>query len=112
MLFDKSELYGYSSEYIEEFGVPLDNESNVQGNSEQVFTRDEIKNMFPNQWLYLDVVDKTTEPGHSFNTAKVLFYKCSRLFTVQLEMKDEHDSHIAYNNFDYSLGVFDCGFIN
>lgn len=115
MLFDRNIVYGYTTEEVEQDGFPIDNEDTMKGNSEQVFTYSEICKMFPNQWLFLDIVERKGNPGESFGKAKVLFYKCKSgdITTFDLKYNEgmKSNRYMSHCTIDLLLGKYDYIFM-
>ena len=56
MIIEKGKRYGRTSEEVREFGYPEDNESNIKVDNEIILTDDEVREMFPNQFVVVKVV--------------------------------------------------------
>ena len=79
-MWDKNKVYGYSAEFINQNGMPEDNEICIKSNEEERLTREEIKRMFPNQNICITAVDWKV-PGicaHGYQSAIVSYYHCNR----------------------------------
>ena len=79
-MWDKNKVYGYSAEFINQNGMPEDNEICIKSNEEERLTREEIKRMFPNQNICLKKVDwvLTGSRAHGYRSAIVSYYHCDR----------------------------------
>lgn len=79
-MWDKNKVYGYSADYINQNGMPEDNEICIKSNEEERLTCEEIKRMFPNQNICLTSVDWVIPgvPARGYYSAIVSYYKCDR----------------------------------
>ena len=84
-VWDRSKVYGYSDEVMLA-GEPVDNQIPIEGCDEEL-TREEIKELFPNQRVF---VQSTVYLGHApehWSKAKVLWIHCSEEFCFE-KMKE------------------------
>lgn len=78
----KGVCYGRTTEEIMKLGFPEDNESNIKVDNELILTNDEIRGMFPNQYVVLEAVDYDDifDLGN-FKSAIVVYFKCEANFS-------------------------------
>lgn len=75
-MFDRSKVYGYTPKEVVEYGgFPKDNLIPVDGDLNDVLTKEEIDRMFPEQMLYLmNIVYKGNPSPNNIKTAVVYKY--------------------------------------
>ena len=79
-IWDRSKVYGYSDEVMLA-GEPEDNQIPIEGCDEEL-TRKEIKELFPNQRVFVQSTVYKGFPEH-WSKAKVLWIHCSSEFCFE-----------------------------
>lgn len=79
-VWDRSRVYGYSDEVMLA-GEPEDNQIPIEGCDEEL-TRKEIKELFPNQRVFVQVTDYKGVPEH-WSKARVLWIHCNEDFCFE-----------------------------
>lgn len=108
MVIEKGVRYGRTTEEVMKFGFPEDNESNIKVDNEIVLTDDEVRKMFPNQYVVLKVVDcADIDNIGNFRKAVVKYFKCEGHFSVKMseKLEDENPGEIYFdgNYYDPAL---------
>ena len=106
MLFDKNKVYGYDERWMIKNGEPDDNDQTQTGNETQLFTQDEIWNMFPAQLLILTNIERDFEYDINFNRASVAYFHCSAEDYYDLEDYPKYEKYSTYKG--YGIGGATC----
>lgn len=98
-MWDKSKVYGYPDEVILE-GWPEDNRVAKEGCGE-ILTREEIRRMFPNQVVVVEICDYDKIPEY-WTMGKVLYYQCSTDFASEYILKNNKPFKLLISEPTYS----------
>lgn len=81
MVIEKGACYGRTTEEIKKFGFLEDNESNIKVDNKLDLSRNEVTEMFPNQFVILKAIDCNDIYKLSDSTkVEVLYFKCEPQF--------------------------------
>ena len=104
MIIEKGKRYGRTSEEVREFGYPEDNESNIKVDNEIILTDDEVREMFPNQFVVVKVVEyKDIYALSNVTKAIVLYFKCEGHFASNMvkELREKDSSGVYFSGTYY-----------
>lgn len=108
MIIEKGKKYGRTSKEVRESGYPEDNESNIKADNELILTDDEIREMFPNQFVVIKVLEyKDIYDLANYRKAIVKYFKCEGHFSVdmaeKLEQGDPGSIYFSATTYDPAL---------
>ena len=108
MIIEKGVRYGRTSEEVRRLGYPEDNQSNIKVDNEMILTDDEIRKMFPNQFVVLKVLKyEDIYDLLNYKQAIVKYFKCEGRFSDrivdQLEKGDPGCIYISDTTYDPAL---------
>lgn len=110
MIIEKGKCYGRTSDEVRKFGYPEDNMSNIKADNEIILTRKEIREMFPNQFVVLKILEyKDIDDLLNFSKAIVKYFKCEGPFSAQMaeHFRKEHPGEIYISETYYDAGLED-----
>ncbi len=105
MIIEKGVRYGRTTEEVREFGFPEDNTNSIKVDNEIVLTDDEIREMFPNQFVVLKAIEfDDIYDLSNFKRAIVKYFKCeghfSRNVVKKLREKDPEGIYFSETYYD------------
>lgn len=96
----RDKVYGYSDRVMCE-SVPDDNEDTIAGCSE-LLTEEEINKLFPNQSVFIRMVEYSCDPGQ-WSKAEVLYFHCSSEFAdMRLVDLNYPSTYMKYNTHTFN----------
>ena len=108
MIIEKGKRYGRTSDEVREFGYPEDNMSNLKVDNEIVLTGDEIREMFPNQFVVAEILEyEDIYDLSNFTKGIVKYFKCDGPFSVRIaeQLEKEHPGNIYFSVTCYDAGL-------
>lgn len=105
MVIKKGIRYGRTTKEVIEFGFPKDNTGNIKVDNEMVLTDDEVREMFPNQFVVLKAVEfDDIYDLVNFKKAIVKYCKCegyfARKMVKELSIKDSEGVYFSTTYYD------------
>ena len=96
-MWDKTKIYGYTEEEMEEFmsngSIPEDNEIMIESNCDELLTREEIKRMFPCQFITLKNVVWEDKDSPNYIKAAVKEYHCTREYASLAKLNGDCEDY-------------------
>lgn len=104
MIIEKGVRYGRTTKEVMKLGYPKDNTSSIKVDNEIILTDDEVREMFPNQFVILKAVEyEDLYTLLSFKKAVVKYFKCNgeQIMDFLEKLREEDPSGVYFSATNY-----------